>query len=386
MRSFNPVRLKEARLYRKMTIEELANSIGVKKQAVSQLENGKTTPEYNNLFLLSEALRFPIDYFLEENAGTTSIGNTYFRAPFTSNKKDLNAQRIKAQYVSFIHNCLSEYVDFLPLNIPHFDEVDDIERIANRTRDFWGLGREPISDMVALLERNGIIVSEFSTEGKTIDAFYQYGEMLGHEYYCIVLGTDKLTFARRQFSAAHELAHILLHERNNDIDELNREDFRKREDEANKFASAFLLPRETFAHDLLPYGNKLNHYIELKRKWKVAISAMIMRAFDLSLISGNQNRYLWRQMSSNGWRTKEPLDDYMVVKHPKALKQAVNMLIFNDYLKPQQILALFSKNKLSLPKDVVDEVLNLEPDVLSDDTDENSEAKIIRLVPRSNAD
>jgi hypothetical protein len=75
----------------------------------------------------------------------------------------------------------------------------------------------------------------------------------------------------------------------------------------------------------------------------------------------------------------------MVVKHPKALKQAVNMLILNDYLKPQQVLALFSKNKLSLPKEVVDEVLNPEPDVLSDDTDESSETKIVRLVPRSNS-
>ncbi|WP_041917197.1 helix-turn-helix domain-containing protein [Desulfitobacterium dehalogenans] len=384
MDNFNPSRLNEARLYRKMTIEELANNVGVKKQAISQFENGKNSPEFDTLRSISSVLNFPIRFFIEDSDSNILVGNTYFRAPFSSNKKDLNSQRIKARYVAYIQSCLSEYVDFPPLNLPRFDDIDNIEQIANQARDFWGLGREPISDMVALLERNGVIVSEFSTEGKTIDAFYQYGEVFGQEYYCVVLGTDKLTFTRRQFSAAHELAHILLHERNNDIDELDRVEFRKREDEANKFASAFLLPKEAFIRDVQPYANKLNYYIELKRKWKVSISAMIIRAFDLEVISSNQYQYLMRQMSRNDWRSQEPLDDYMAVKGPKALKQAINMLILNDYLTPKQMFQLFAKYKTSLPKDVIDEVLCLEPDTLPDEPDENLEGKIITLVPRMN--
>ncbi|MDR0999659.1 MAG: XRE family transcriptional regulator [Clostridiales bacterium] len=382
MDSFNPVRLNEARLYRKMTIEELANAVGVKKQAISQFENGKSLPEFDTLNKISKSLNFPIRFFREYSRENSVIGNTYFRAPFSSSKKDMNAQRIKAKYVAFIQSCLSEYVNFPLLNIPHFDEVDDIERIANQTRDYWGLGIDPIPDMVALLERNGIIVSEFSTEGRTIDAFYQYGEMFGREYYCVVLGTDKATFTRRQFNAAHELAHILLHERNNDIDELDRDEFRKREDEANKFASAFLLPREAFEQDVRLYCNKLNYYIELKRKWKVSISAMIIRAFGIGIITSNQYQYLMRQISREGWRTQEPLDAYMTPKKPKALKQAINMLILNDYLSPKQIFALFSKYKISLPKDVIDEVLNLEPDTLPDELEEEIESKIVALFPR----
>ncbi|MDR1113441.1 MAG: ImmA/IrrE family metallo-endopeptidase, partial [Bacteroidales bacterium] len=178
------------------------------------------------------------------------------------------------------------------------------------------------------------------------------------------------------------LAHILLHERYNDIDQLNREEFRLREEQANKFASAFLLPSETFTKDIQPYCNKLNAYVELKRKWRVAIQAMIMRAADLEIISHNQSSYLWRQISKNGWRTKEPLDDYMTVKSPKALKQAISMLILNNYLSAKQIFALFAKYRMPLPKDVVDEVLNLDPDLLSDETDDSAEAKIIKLIPR----
>lgn len=284
MNNFIPSRLNEARLYRKMAIEELANSVGVKKQAISQFENGKTVPEYNTLHAIGKSLNFPIDFFNETNE--MKVGNTYFRAPFSSRQKNLHAQRLKTKYVAFIQNCLSEYVDFRPQNLPQFEDINlnedgSIERIANQVMDYWGLGREPIPDMVALLERNGIIVTEFSTEGKTIDAFYQYGEIANCSYYCVVLGTDKLTFVRRQFSAAHELAHILLHERCNDIDESNREEFRLREDQANMFAVAFLMPAETFIPDVQPYCNKLNYYVELKRKWKVSISAMVMRAFAL---------------------------------------------------------------------------------------------------------
>ena len=381
MDGFNPKRLNEARLYRKMTIEELASTVGVSKQAISQFENKKSVPDFDTLAKIGRALNFPTRFFREDVKENMVIGNTYFRAPFSSRKKDLNSQRIKAKYVAFIQHCLSEYVDFRQLDIPHFEDIDDVERIANQTRDYWALGREPIVDIISLLEHKGITISEFSTEGRTIEAFYQYGELFGREYCCMILGTDKLTFARRQFSAAHELGHILLHERNNDIEELEREIFNKREDEANAFASAFLLPRETFGDDIAPYCNKLNYYVELKRKWRVSISAMIRRTYNLGIISDNQYQYLMRQLSINGWRTKEPLDEYMTPKKPKALKQAINLLLLNDYLSAKQIFELFTKHKMSLPKDVIDEVLNLEPETLHYEPDE-LKTNIVTLFPR----
>lgn len=385
MSDFNPNRLKEARIYRKMTIEELAGYIGVKKQAVSQFENGKSEPEFETLNAISKHLNFPIRYFREGDSAFTKVGNTYFRALYSSNKKDLNSQRLKAYYVALIQHSLSEYIDFPLLNIPQFDHVGDMESLTMQVRDYWGLGEEPISDMVSVLERNGIIVSEFSTDGKKIDAFYQYGEIQGREYYCVVLGTDKLTFARRQFNAAHELAHILLHEKYDDLNEINREEFRQREDEANKFASALLLPKDAFIRDVKLYSNKLNYYVELKRKWKVSVAAMIVRAFDLEVINANQYQYLMRQLSKNGWRTGEPLDEYMIVKRPKAIKQAINLLILNGHLTPKQVLELFSRNGVSLPKDVIDEVLNLEPDILPSENDEEGSARIIQF-PRIKED
>lgn len=377
MRKFNPERLYEARTYNKFTGEELANLIGVKKQAISQFENSKARPEYDTVYKISRALHFPIEFFYED--GTQVLqGNTYFRALFSSNKRDLNSQIIKTRYVAHIYGTLSRYVDFCPYNIPGIEDTSDISRVAKSIRNYWGLGQEPIHDMVSLLERNGVIMSEFSTDSPKIDAFNQYGEINGIPYRCVVLGTEKPSFVRRQFSCAHELGHILLHEKFNDLDGINREDFRKREDEANKFAAEFLLPRDSFLADLQVYSNKLNRYIELKRKWRVSIAAMVMRAHDLEAINDNQYQYLMKQISRNGWRYAEPLDDVFPLKHPKAIKQAVNLILLNDVLDGRHLIKEIENDGISLPKSVIDEVLNLEPDVIVVD-ELDSESRVLSL-------
>jgi len=386
MNKFNPARLKDARHYRKMTIEELATSIGIKKQAISQFENGKSTPDFDTLYSISQTLIFPIDFFVDEVTESIKTGNTYFRALFSCNKKDQNSQKIKTLYLAQIYYNLRKYINFPKFNIPNVESINDIEKTAMAVRDYWGLGQEPIADMVSLLERNGIIISEFSTEGKIIDAFSQYNEIDGEGFFCIVLGTDKNSFVRRQFSSAHELGHILLHENFEDLNEINREDFRLRETEANKFASAFLLPKEAFTRDLSQYSNKLNYYVELKRKWKVSISAMIMRAYYLEIINPNQYQYLMRQVSQKSWRTREPLDDVMIVRRPKALRKAINLLLLNNILTGNQILQLFAQSGLALPKEVIDEVLGLDADTIFLDLAEpdsvlinSKQSKIVQL-------
>ena len=372
MRCFNSARLSEARAYNKMTGEELANCVGVKKQAISQFENGKAQPEYETLSKISEALNFPIAFFFEESVPVLQ-GNTYFRALFSSNKKDLLSQKIKTRYVAHIYDTLARFVDFRPYNVPEIEDTSDIAKTAQKLREYWGLGQEPIPDMVGLMERNGIIMSEFATDSSKIDAFSQYGEIRNVQYRCVVLGTEKRSFVRRQFSCAHELGHIVLHEKYEDLDGVNREDFRKREDEANEFASCFLLPKDSFLYDLQHYANKLNKYIDLKRKWRVSIAAMVMRAHSLEAINTSQYQYLMRQISQNGWRTTEPLDDYLPLKHPKALRQAVNIIILNNRLSGSQLLKELEADGVALPKAVVDEVLNLEAEtIVLDEVDHTS--------------
>lgn len=361
----NCARLKEARLFRKMTLADLAQAVGVNKQAISQFENCKSSPEPMTLRRIADALGFPYSFFVETEDVST-IGNTYFRALYSSKKKDLAAQQIKAKYVAKIHSVLSSKVKFKPLNLPHFDadKTITIEDIAMQTRQYWNLGEAPIANMVSLLERNGIIVGEFATNSRGIDAFYQYYEEGGQPTYCVILGTDKKSFYRRQFNCAHELGHILLHERYSDLNEIDREEFREREDQANAFAAAFLLPEKAFGNDVAAYPNRLSHYVELKKKWNVSIMAMIMRAYSLGYLSSNQYSYLMRQMSTRGYRQIEPLDNSIEYKHPCALKQSINLLLTKGNMSGNDILNLFSANGFSLSANVIEELLNLESGTL----------------------
>jgi len=363
----NYERLKEARLFRKMTMDELAKSIGINKQAISQFENHKASPEPLTLRRISEALNFPYSFFVESTPPST-IGNTYFRALYSSKKKDLAAQQVKAKYLAKTHSVLSTKVKFRPLNLPtfHFDSENiTIEELATQTRKYWDLGDAPISNMVSLLERNGIIVGEFATNSREIDAFYQYYEENNSPTYCVVLGTDKRSFYRRQFNCAHELGHILLHERYADLNEIDREEFREREKEANAFAAAFLLPAEAFGNDVAAFPNRLSHYIELKKKWHVSIMAMILRAHSLGYLTSNQYSYLMRQMSTNGYRLEEPLDNLIEYKHPRALRQAITLLLSKGNMSEEDILNLFTANNFSVSANVIEELLDLDPGTLS---------------------
>lgn len=373
VKKINAERLKEARLYRKMTMEEVADSVKINKQAISQFENGKANPEPLTLKRIADALSFPYAFFAEESIHTL-VGNTYFRSLYSSRKKDLVSQQIKAKFLIQIYMILREIVRFKPLNLPELphDASITIEEIAEKTRAYWQLGNGPITNMVDLLEKNGIVVGEFATNSREIDAFYQYTEEEYEPFFCVILGTDKKSFYRRQFNCAHELGHILLHERYCDLDEIDRDEFRERENQANAFASAFLLPAKAFGEDVSLYPNRLSYYVELKKKWHVSIMAMIMRAYALHYISTNQYTYLMRQMSKNNYRQNEPLDNLVAYKHPRALRQAIDLLLTQGKYTSERILQIFSDHGFTVSSDVIEELLDLEPGKLSSLHEENN--------------
>lgn len=381
VKKFNGERLKSARIYRSMTIADLAEKSGVTKQAISLYENNKSNPGLETLFRLINALRFPRDYFFEEDNDKIKVGNTYFRALLTTNKKDRLAQIEKTKILSKIFHFLNKYVDFPPLNIPKVNFESDIENISLQVRSYWGVGIEPIPNMIRLLEKNGFIITSLFTDKDNIDAFSQRQVVNGDEYYFIVVGNDKNSAVRRQFDVAHELGHIILHDWSLDLEQVSREEFRQIEQEANQFAASLLLPRESFVRDLI-YPNKLDFYVELKKKWKVSISAMVMRAHQLKVINNNQYQYLMRQISKKGWRSGlEILDDEIPVPQPSVLKKAIELLITNNVLSGDQLVQELSRNGLTLNKTEIEILLGLDEGTLSH---KNQSNPIISLKKQSN--
>jgi len=376
---FNPNRLKSARLYEGLTLVELATQTGVSKQMISQYENGKSAPGLETLMRIMRVLGFPREYFYLPDNDSVFIGPTFFRASVTANKLTKDSQIEKLKGLSEGYSMLESYIDFPKLNLPHINisglERIDIERYAEETREYWCLGQEPINNVVSLLEKNGIIISSLETSSNKVDAFSHSQTVNGQERCFIILGNDKKSAVRRQFDAAHELAHLVMHNGLVNIDELSKDEYKEMERQADSFAASFLLPRTPFIKDLV-YPSKLDFYVELKKKWRVSVGAMIVRAFHLEVISYNQYQYLMRQMGTKGWRTKEPLDDVITVPEPTLLRRAVDMLLINNVLKVRDILA-----KLRLTQNKAETLLNLPKGKLIEL--ENAEEKVVQLNLRT---
>lgn len=362
LKSFNGKRLKIARTLKGMSISELADALEVQRQTLSYYENGKiSNPDFPKIQKMSQILNFPIDFFLDSDTKLIKTApSTYFRSLLTTNKKYRYEQEIKISFVSIIYAYLSEYIRFPEVNLPDVGHVNNIEDIALKLRECWDLGYGPIDNLIFHAEQNGIILTSFSTTTNDIDAFSQKININDEERYIVALSKNKNTAARLHFDVAHELGHIMLHDWEDDIENLSPTDFRTREQEANDFASAFLLPKETFIKEVGAYADKLSYYIELKNKWKVSIAAMIRRAKNLDLITYDKYQSLMRQMQKMGIRKCEPLDDILFTAQPSLLKTAVEMLINDDVLTAKEILQELSTDyNLSLYSDDIETLLGL---------------------------
>jgi Zn-dependent peptidase ImmA (M78 family) len=199
--------------------------------------------------------------------------------------------------------------------------VDEIEIAAEECRRLWGLGVGPISNVVSLLEGKGIILCRYEVAEEEIEAFSFWS---GARPF-IFLSSNKDSAVRARFDAAHELAHLILHRWVGPEELENPKALKLIEAEANRFAGAFLLPRKSFPNEV--YTTRLDSFVPLKRRWKVAIQAMVYRCKDLFIFDEIQITNLYKQISYRKWRTKEPLDDEIPFEHPSLLKQAIELVI-----------------------------------------------------------
>lgn len=352
---FNGERLKIARTWRNLSATQLADLTGFSRQTISMLENGKLmNPEFATVQKLSEKLEFPVTFFLEETKINLNESTTYFRSLLTTNKKYRVEQEEKIKFIAIVYNMLSEYLEFEKVNLPQIPTNATPQEAANILREYWGLGNRPIENIVYLAESNGLIVTDFETATGDVDAFSHKITSDDMETYLIGYSKNKRTAARIHFDVAHEIGHILLHNWREDLECIDKEEFKEIELQAHAFASAFLLPEDEFRKDVSPYATNLAYYTELKKTWKVSIAAMIRRAKDLDIITADDYSRLMRNMQKQGIRKIEPLDDELVTAEPSLLRQAIKILFDQKVFTPNEFLEELSREYgLTLyPKDI----------------------------------
>lgn len=339
---FIPARLTEARDARRITTKSaLAKRVGVSPTSVSRWEDeaADQSPDYSTLVRLAGELDVRPEFFLRPPY--RSERPTFLRSLASTLTRDLAYQKAQMHWLQEISFVLGHYVDLPEIDIPDVLEGsaywelrdEDLEDIALRLRRHWNMGEGPCGDVVALMERIGIVVATISMGTTKLDGLCSWSPVDGRPH--VLLATDKMSFPRRQMDAAHELAHTLLHQQV--PEEEFQENLRIIERQAFRLASAFLMPSTTYPHEVK--HPSLAMFTSLKERWRISIKAQIKRLSDLEILPEDYARQLYKLYSAKGWSKGEPLDQHWPITTPKALRDSLNLIVENGVRDKTDLLA-----------------------------------------------
>ena len=343
---FNPQRLILGRKRRKLTARALAGAIGVSPITISRLENGVNEPEDETVDALACALDFPKLFFFGEEFDELPAEAASFRSLSSMTARERDAALSAGVIAYMFHDWVAERFNLPESQVPHPGENATPEAAARIVRSAWALGEQPVSNMVKLLESKGVRVFSLSEETKTVDAFSCWR----NDQPFVFLNTFKST-ERSRFDAAHELGHLVLHRHG------APQDSRQAENEADRFASAFLMP----ADDVLSrirYVSDLNELIRAKKRWGVSVAALTYRLHKLNVISEWQNRSLNIELSSRGYRRTEPEG---LPQEASAMWPQVFASLWRERLTRDHVAALLNIPTSELNQILVHLVGGLEP-------------------------
>lgn len=293
--------LKRARAAAGLSMQALAEKVGVSANMIKKYEHGASMPSSPVLLSLSRALDVQPAYFLRPTRVT--LEHVEYR------KRSSTPARVMKQIQAEVHHKLENWCELEALwphsPIPAFDPEEcwpqarssNPEDLAEAVRHHWGLGSGPVPHLVDLLESKGIrvLISNVNHGGK----FDGLQTTVGSRP--VVVVSSLFPGDRQRFTLAHELGHLLL--------EGKLPAGMNEEQACNHFASAFLLPK-TVVFDVLgkhrSSGISLPELAALKQKYGMSIIACLYRAASLGVITEHRKKTDLIAMSRKGWRKQEP--------------------------------------------------------------------------------
>ena len=327
---FLPWRMTEARELMGLSKVELAEGLGITRGAVAQFEAGQTHPSAETFGRIAMILGQDPIFFLHAPDRNPIQPRISFRKRAANAATNERIAKIKALHTNDVLFYLLSLIKISPSDIPDtlYEPAPetlsefDIEAKAMQLRDAWGIGDLPIRKLAVLLENHGIICINDELPDM-IDAFSYWADPTGngHEIPVIIQNQNK-TYFRQRFTLAHELGHLLLHRYVDDIEiETN---YKLYENQANRFASAFLMPAKRFLGSM--YSTTMNAFPEQKKRWGTSIASIIERLKALGIIDDDRYKFFQIELSRRGWKKKEPFDCDTPREEPYFLNRAFQFI------------------------------------------------------------
>jgi Zn-dependent peptidase ImmA (M78 family) len=294
--TFRPELVTLRRSMRSLAQVQLSELSGIPQGTLSKIEQGLRPVNAEILDKLSVALDCPTSFFCRKERvfGAPLSAHPMFRKGASVGQKPLD-RLIAELNVRILHlRVFLESAEIEPeLPFPQYDLDDyggDPAEVARNVRRAWYMPSGPVSNLVEFAERAGCVVTLCDMGEIAIDGIsYRISGLPP-----LVFLNQRRPADRLRFSLAHELGHLVMHLFPTPT----------MEEEADRFASELLMP----ASDIGPHLTNLtlDRAAYMKPFWKVSMAALIVRATTLQRIDKSKAQWLWRQMSSRGYRTQEP--------------------------------------------------------------------------------
>ncbi len=271
-----PANLVRYRKAKGITLQQLAKDIGISRQAYSAIEAGRSVPKSGTLVAIAQALDSSLPDILADPPSFPSLR-------FRSNKSMPKREQAKRDVLlhdfrrwlddySFLEKLLESGDDW---RFEGVDDDDPVEAAAQARVAIKVKSDEPIDDIIGLLESAG---AKVFTEDFGLPKVFGFSAGRSDNGPAIAVNTSPdISIERQIFTVAHELGHLIMHERSYvGMTEDGNDD---EEAEANQFGSHFLLPKEAFDQELEESSGLalVNLVLHIKRKFRVSYKTVLFR-------------------------------------------------------------------------------------------------------------
>ncbi|WP_431126264.1 XRE family transcriptional regulator [Flagellimonas flava] len=310
LNDINPRMLVLARESRGLSQSELSKRLNISQGKLSKAEKGEQSINDSILVELANQLNYP-ELFFYQQTPSSPVSHYYYRKRITISKKVMAKMESTIKVFRNNIDSLMDSVELPDFNIPTFDPSDDFpEEIARKARYLLKIPNGPIGNLTNILERNGILIVKTDLFNEKTDGLSTISDRGAH----IIFLNERMPNDRQRYSLAHELGHMIMHF---DIPS----DSEKVEEEADRFASEFLMPESEIKNSLRNLNfNKLG---DLKRYWKVSMRSLVRRAKDLGMLTSQEYRNFQINFSRRGMSKSEPIP--LPEEKPYLLNQIVKL-------------------------------------------------------------
>lgn len=324
--------------------KQLSEMLALTEQAVWQYENNYTTPKMITLNELKNIFNVKSKYFYHKDvlnryteANNIPFMNIAYRSKVINVISKTQTEAKHMEFLDSFINYVTEKVAYPTrkiidirnkiiqyLNTSSDNREKQINEAAKIARKELNLRNDTNDDLMFLIEKSGVFIFEKSMS-EDIDA---YSLWTNEDRPFIILGNLKSSAARRNFDLAHELGHLLLHYKV-EFTSLDKKEHKEIEKEADLFASAFLLPEESFLEDVQSIDKVTNPdaYLDLKAKWKTSLQVLGYRAANLGVLDAKSHRNFYAALHRKGYLKMEPLDDTIPIQKPQKVKSIIDFAV-----------------------------------------------------------